>query len=113
MRETLESLTTEIIDLWHKHLEAKFPDALYGRDVNGIAFVLLDADIAGCIATFVDEGNLNLFQTATLGLCYHSASFMLPILNEEGTEYFWRLERLAELVLKAVAQKNHAEHLKN
>ncbi len=113
MKETIKSLTKDINELWKEHLEAKFPEELSGKDINGIDFVMLDADIAGCVSTFVDNGNLNLFQTATLGLCYHGASFMLPILNDEETEYFWRLERLAELVLKAVAQKNHAEHLKN
>jgi hypothetical protein len=113
MRENLKSLTKNINELWKEHLEAKFPEEFSGKDINGIDFVMLDANVAGCVSAFVDKGNLNLFQTATLGLCYHSASFMLPILNEEGTEYFWRLERLAELVLKAVAQKNHAEHLKN
>ncbi|HEX9959809.1 MAG TPA: hypothetical protein VGB00_02685 [Pyrinomonadaceae bacterium] len=73
---------------------------------------MLDADIAGCVQTFVEHENLNLYQTAILGLSYQNASFIIPILNEEGAEYFWRLERLAELVLKAVARKNHSEHEK-
>jgi hypothetical protein len=67
---------------------------------------MLDANIAGCVQTFVERGKLNMFQTAMLGLCYRDATFVLPILNEEGTAYFWRLERLAELVLRAIALKN-------
>jgi hypothetical protein len=113
MEESLEFLTKEINELWNEHLEAKFPEDFSGKDVNGSDLGLLDSNIAGCVSTFVENGNLNLYQTATLGLCYQRASFVLPILNQEGTEYFWRLERLSEMVLKAVAQKNLAEHLKD
>jgi hypothetical protein len=101
--ETEESLTEE---LWQEHLAAPFPKGLRGKDVNGIDFVLLDANIAGCVSTFVERGKLNAYQITMLGLSYRDASFVLPILNEEGAAYFWRLERLAELVLKAVARKN-------
>jgi hypothetical protein len=76
-------------------------------------FVMLDADVAGCVTTFLKRGNLNLFQTARLGLCYRNASFVVPILNKEGAAYFWRLERLAELVLKQVALENEGQHNKS
>ena len=33
-------------------------------------------------------------------------SYVIPILNDEGKEYFGRLERLAEFVLKSVAREN-------
>jgi hypothetical protein len=36
-------------------------------------------------------------------------SYVIPILNEEGAAYYWRLERLAELVLRAVAVRNQKE----
>jgi hypothetical protein len=41
---------------------------------------------------------------------YRNLSYVNPIINDEGKQYFWRLERLAELVLKAVALKNEDEH---
>jgi hypothetical protein len=103
----------EIAALWEEHLNTSFPADYAGKDVNGIDFTMLDANIAGCVSSFVDAGNLNLYQTAMLGLSYRDTDFILPILNEEGTAYFRRLGRLAELVLKAVAAKNHGEHLKN
>lgn len=78
--------------------------------MNGVDFVLLDAEIAGCVSTYVDDGKLNLYQTAVLGLAYHSASVVVPVLNDEGAAYYWRLGRLAELVLKAVALDNKADH---
>ena len=113
MEETLEYLNGEIRELWNEHMEVPFPDGFAGKDINGIDFVSLDADIAGCVTTFIERGDLNLYQAAILGLCYQNASLVKSIINEEGTEYFWRLERLSELVLKAVARKNHTEHLRH
>ena len=63
---------------------------------------MLDADIAGCVSTFISTGNLNLQQAAVLGLCYRDSLFIMSVINENGQEYFWRLGRLAELVLKAI-----------
>jgi hypothetical protein len=95
-----------ISELWQEHLTAPFPKGFRGKDVSGIDFVLLDANIAGCVSTFLERGALNLYQLSILGLSYRDASHVVPILNEEGAEYFWRLERLAELVLRAVAHKH-------
>jgi hypothetical protein len=101
-----ESDDTLIQELWREHLAKPFPKGFRGKDVSGIDFVMLDANIAGCVTTFVEGRNLSVYQTAVLGLSYRDASYVLPILNEEGAEYFWRLERLAELVLRATARKN-------
>ena len=95
-----------VSDLWKEHIAAPFPKGLRAKDVNGIDFVVLDADVAGCVDTFLSRGNLNLYQTAILGLSYRNLSYVLPTLNEPGKGYFGRLERLAELVLKSVALKN-------
>ena len=99
-----------IRELWEEHRGAVFPKGFGGKDVSGIDFVMLDSDVAGCVATYLGRGNLNLYQTAILGLSYRHLSYVIPIINDEGKEYFWRLERLAELVLKAVALKNESEH---
>lgn len=99
-----------IEELWEEHQSAPFPKSYRAKDVNGIDFVMLDADVAGCVDSFLGRGNLNLFQTALLGLCYRDLTYVIPILNEEGRDYYWRLERLAELVLKAVAETNRKEH---
>ena len=102
-----------IEELWKGHVATPFPKGFRAKDVDGIDFVMLDADIAGCVDTFLRRGNLNLFQTARLGLCYRHCSYVTPILNEEGAAYFWRLERMAELVLKEVALKNEKQHKEN
>ena len=104
----METQLTEpsIVDLWEEHLTTPFPKGFRGKDLNGIDFVMLDANIAGCVQTFVERGKLNMFQAAMLGLSYRDASFVVPTLNDEGAAYFWRLERLAELVLRAIALEN-------
>jgi len=104
---------SEIHKLWKQHWDASFPDGLRDLEIDGVDLTLLDADIAGCISTFVERGNLNLFQTAALGLCYKNAFSVSSRLNKEGSEYFSRLERLAELVLIEVARKNRPEHYKS
>ncbi len=99
-----------ISELWKEHLATQFPKGFRGADLNGIDFVMLDANIAGCVDTYLESGNLNLFQTAMLGLSYRDASYIVPMLNKDAAAYFWQLERLAELVLKAVALKNEKPH---
>jgi hypothetical protein len=101
--QTDESLIKE---LWQEHVAAQFPADLYAKSLNEIDFVMLDANIAGCVDTYVERGRLNTYQLAMLGLSYRDATFVLPILNEEASAYFWRLERLAELVLKQIAKKS-------
>jgi hypothetical protein len=101
---------TLIEQLWREHELAAFPQGYRGKDINGVDLVMLDADVAGCVDTFLSRGNLNLFQTAVLGLCYRNLTLLIPILSEEGKAYYWRLERLAELVLKAVAISNRKDH---
>ena len=103
-----ESEETLAEELWQEHLAAPFPKGFRGKDVDGIDFVMLDANIAGCISTFLERGTLNLYQAAMLGLSYRDVSYGVPILNEAGAAYFWRLEPLAEVVLKAIARKNQS-----
>lgn len=102
--ETEKSLITE---LWREHLATPFPKGLRGKDINGIDFVMLDSYIAGCVKTFIERGNLNQYQLAMLGLSYRNVNFISPVLNEEAVAYFWRLERLAEMVLKAIAKEDY------
>ncbi len=103
----------EINELWNEHAEIQFPSKFAGKDVNNIDLVLLDSNIVGCVISFLENKNLNLYQTAILGLSYKNVSFIMPILNEAGAEYFWRLERLAELLLIEIAKINLAEHKKD
>ena len=87
-----------------------FSSRLSWQGVNDVDFVMLDADVAGCVVTFLSGRNLNLYQTAILGLCYRNLTKLIPTFDEEGKAYYHRLELLAELVLKAVARSNKKYH---
>lgn len=106
MEETQESLHEQINSLWHEHYKLPFPEGLGGREVNGIDLVLLDSDIAGCVSTFIDRGDLDTWRAAVLGLCYRDCSFVCSVINNDAAEYFRRLESMAGLVLRLVAIKN-------
>ena len=95
-----------ISELWQEHLATPFPKRLRGKDIDGIDFVVLDADIAGCVSSLLDHGKLNLYQTAVLGLSYQQASHVVSVLSNKEAAYYARLERLAELVLIAMVHLN-------
>jgi len=94
-----------IEDVWKEHREASFPSVCRGRDVDGIDFVVLDADIAGCVSTFLQRRQLDLWRTAVLGVCYRNVTYVLARTPIEGRVHFQRLERLARMVLDAVREQ--------
>ena len=92
--------------LWQQHFEAPFPAGCRGAEVEGTDLVLLDADTAGCVQTFLQmDGHLDLGRVAALGLCYRELAISLRTLKGEAHAYFSRLENLARLVLQAVAHE--------
>jgi hypothetical protein len=94
-----------IEDMWKEHREAVFPSVCRGRDVDGIDLVMLDADIAGCVSTYLQRRQLELLRTAVLGVCYRNVTYVLERMPIDGRFHFQRLERLARLVLDAVREQ--------
>lgn len=91
-----------IEQLWREHETAPFPQASRGREIAGHDLVVLDAETAGCVSTFVASGGLDTGRLAMLGLCYHGLGLAIAELEGEERFYFGRLERLAGLVLEAI-----------
>ena len=80
-----------------------------GKEIESIDLTLLDSDVAGCILTFLqNDGELDLWCTAILGLCYRDLAIALRKLDGEAQDYFQRLETLSKLVLEAVRDKAKA-----
>lgn len=94
--------------LWKEHHSVRFPLGYGGEEIEGIDLALLDADIAGCVGTFIKRRKLDLKDTAILGLCYRACTVAVRGLNGEAKDYFLRLEKLAELVLQAVRDTERA-----
>ncbi len=107
--EPIEELCRQVETLGREHRAAPFPRKIYENErVNGTSLVMLDANIAGCISTFLACGNtLDLRRTAVLGASYRAVALVLvsPDLTEEARPYYARLETLAGLVLAIVGCK--------
>ena len=93
----------KIVELWDVHMIGKFPRGYGGETIEGIDLVLLDSDVAGCVTTFIkNDGQLDLWRTAILGLCYRDLNVVTCHLSGEAKEHFSRLETLSNLVLKDI-----------
>ncbi|WP_327299468.1 MULTISPECIES: hypothetical protein [unclassified Streptomyces] len=87
--------------LWQEHLAARFPAALRGAELAGTDMVLLDADIAGCVSVWLNNGGaLDTKRLGTLRDCIEDLDQVLPLLTEPGgLRYYQRLHQLALYVL--------------
>jgi len=93
----------QVEDFWRQHLDARFPPDCRGETVGGIDLIMIDADTAGCVSTYLAwGGRLDLGRLAVLGLCYQHLAVVVAGLEGEARGYFARLEELAGLVLVAV-----------
>ncbi|MEV3872450.1 hypothetical protein [Streptomyces sp. NPDC049906] len=89
--------------LWREHCRAPFPAGLRGTVLGGTDLVLLDADVAGCVSTWLgDRGTLDPGRTRILRRCVEELDRVLPELTGSAEiRYYERLRRLALLVLTA------------
>ncbi|CAG0928199.1 hypothetical protein TFLX_00795 [Thermoflexales bacterium] len=112
------TLNPQIQALWQEHSAAMFPKEYGGKEIDGVDLVLLDADTSGCIQTLVSNGGqLDIWRTAILGLCYRDLAVVTTSLHGEAREYFTRLETLAGVALRAIRDTLRAtsdqEHLQS
>jgi hypothetical protein len=98
----------EIRAQWEVHCAAEFPRGCAGTSVSGYDLVSLDADVAGCVDTFLRHvGQLDVQSTAILGRGYRAATLAARELpSEEAQRYFRRLETLAGAVLSALCNRD-------
>ena len=97
-----------IQDLWERHRQRPFPAELKGAAVEGIDVTALDTLASGCIDTFVQQGRLDLWRTALLGLCYRDLALVVRSLEGQAYVYFQPLEEMAGLVLDEVLARERA-----
>ncbi|MDH6228848.1 hypothetical protein M2169_005818 [Streptomyces sp. MJP52] len=90
----------EAARLWQDHRDAAFPAGLRGVELEGIDMVLLDAETAGCVRTWIDnEGVLDLKRERILQAGVEELELVIPqITDPSGRAYYERLHRLALLV---------------
>ena len=90
-------------DLLAAHDGASFPDSLSdGDDAEGVALVLLDADIAGLAASYIASGGtLPAEQWLVLRECAAVARVVVPNLAGDAWVYFVRLYALTQAMLRS------------
>jgi hypothetical protein len=88
--------------LWNEfYREKKYPRAC--RDViDGVHLVLLDADLAGCITTFLSRKSLDSERLYVLKEGQMVLQNVLPKLPDDGKIYFSKLNEIALLALKEI-----------
>ncbi|WP_078657526.1 hypothetical protein [Streptomyces sp. NRRL_B-2249] len=89
--------------LWQEHMRAPFPAGLAGAERAGIDLVLLDADIAGCVSSWRNNGgSLDGERHRILHRRVTDLDRILPLLGAaEDPPYWRRLHQLARLASEA------------
>lgn len=90
--------------VWQEHLQAPFPAGQRGAERAGIDLVLLDADIAGCVSTWLSHGgSLDHRRSSVLRRRITDLERILPVLAATDNAPYWqRLYRLGCLVSESV-----------
>ena len=96
------TISSEILELWKQHSSAALPNDYNGKKLNKIDLSLLDAEIAGCIHMYVNQGTLEFRHLETLSNRLIDLNSIVLLLNNEEMVYFNRLRTLADLVLQEV-----------
>ncbi|MEV0173137.1 hypothetical protein AB0I00_18710 [Streptomyces sp. NPDC050803] len=96
-----------VLRLWQQHLGAAFPARLRGAELDGIDMVLLDATVAGCVSTWLNNGGfLDAERHRILRDCVQDLERVRPLWTEaEDIRYLGRLGQLAVLVSRPAEQR--------
>ena len=89
-------------ELWKTHCLAGFPGRLRSTDVAGVEMVLLDADVAGCISSWLNnDGPLSDRRWAVLASRERQLVRVLPELSGAEADYCQRLLDMTDLVINS------------
>lgn len=90
----------EVAALWNEHTRAEFPAGLLGRDVNGVDVVMLDADVAGHVATWGGGGAQKQTDREAKPLSrLQDLDLVLPAMTSAEASYFRRLGAMSTALL--------------
>lgn len=88
--------------LWRKHLESPFPTRCYEEVVLGVDLVQIDAFVAGCAMSVIEEGRtIEPGHVEIMNQCREGLATTLRSLEGEEKEYFMRVDQLAEVAISA------------
>jgi hypothetical protein len=89
-----------VAQLSEAHLHAPFPARLRGAEIASVDMILLDADTAGCVKTWLDNnGRLDTRRREVITSCLDRLDRVLPHLaDQDDAAYYNRLRGLAVLL---------------
>lgn len=90
---------TDIHHNWTQLREKGFPPQCRGRSVHGLDLVMLDADVAGCVLTFLGRGTLDRGRIKILSLSKKRFNQVIAGLDGHPRFYYRQLRRLISAVL--------------
>ncbi|MEU8610458.1 hypothetical protein AB0C29_20970 [Actinoplanes sp. NPDC048791] len=89
-------------ELWKTHCHTGFPGWLRSTDVAGVEMALLDADVAGCISSWLNnDGLLSDRRWAVLAGGERQLVHVLPELSGDEAAYCQRLLDMTELAMNS------------
>lgn len=92
-------MTSEVAELWAAHYQAPLPPGWRRGSVAGVEMLMLDADIAGCVDSWLRaDGALDERRQAILRGRRAQLDRVLPELDGAEAAYAERLSRLAALI---------------
>jgi hypothetical protein len=98
--DVLRIKMNDINELWQTHQQDRFPADYRGEEVDSVDLVMLDADIAGCVSSFISQlGILDPQQIQVLSTCTSETTRILPLIQKDAQPYFTRLRDMAQAVL--------------
>ena len=101
----------ELKKLYKEKSKMRFPSGYSGEEIKGIDLILLDSTTEGCISTFIgNEGKLDPWRMAILGMCYRDLVVVIENLDGYAKEFFEKLEKMTEIVLKNFIKDNRERY---
>lgn len=96
-----DQVRDDIRRLYRRHLEMPFPSRLRGEEIDGVDMVMVDADVAGCVVTWLGSStNLDAGRIRVLRVCGDDIDRILPGLDDpDEAEYYSSALDLARAVL--------------
>jgi hypothetical protein len=89
--------------LWAEHAASEFPRGVRGEDIDAAELALIDADVAGCVTTFLaNGGRLDDQRHRVLSECLAALEDVEPSLGGEARAYFARVRLLAQETLRCL-----------
>lgn len=97
------TIPAEIVELWQQHSSSAFPKGYGNKEIKQIDLPLLDAEIAGYIRMYMNNGaKLDVQRIKTLRERLIDLNTVVLLLDNEELVYFDRLRKLANLILQEV-----------